>query len=67
MICKVYIFCLLLVSFKNFINAYTSEALADQIINLPGASNLDVTFNQFSGYLNIEGSSGEKTKFMHYW
>ena len=46
--------------------AYTPEALADQITNLPGAENLDVTFNQFSGYLNIPGGSGN-SKFMHYW
>ena len=67
MICQIYIFCLVLASIENIINAYTSEALADQIINLPGASNLEVSFNQFSGYLNIEGLSGEKSKFMHYW
>jgi hypothetical protein len=47
-------------------SAYTPEALADQITNLPGAENLDVTFNQFSGYLNIPGASGN-SKFMHYW
>lgn len=46
---------------------YSSDALADQIVNLPGTSNLDIKFNQFSGYLNIPGSSGSDTKFMHYW
>lgn len=42
--------------------AYTPEALADQVTNLPGAENLDLTFNQFSGYLAVD-----KTKQMHYW
>ncbi|KAJ1425470.1 peptidase S10, serine carboxypeptidase, partial [Ochromonadaceae sp. CCMP2298] len=48
-------------------DAYTEAALADQVTNLPGASSLDLKFNQFSGYLNIPGVSGEDTKFMHYW
>lgn len=42
--------------------AYTEEALADQITALPGAENLDITFNQFSGYLTVDN-----TKQMHYW
>jgi hypothetical protein len=42
--------------------AYTTEALADQVTSLPGAENLDITFNQFSGYLKIS-----ETKNMHYW
>lgn len=46
---------------------YTPEALADQITDLPGAENLDINFNQFSGYLNIPGVDGNMTKFMHYW
>ena len=41
---------------------YTPEALKDQVLNLPGAEKLDVNFNQFSGYLNING-----TKNNHYW
>lgn len=41
---------------------YTEEALADQITNLPGAENLSINFNQFSGYLTVDG-----TKQMHYW
>lgn len=44
--------------------AYTPEALADQITALPGAESLDVTFNQFSGYLNINEATG---KNIHYW
>ena len=43
-------------------NAYTNDALADQITNLPGAEKLDLNFNQFSGYLTVDGS-----KEMHYW
>lgn len=46
--------------------AYTPEALADQITNLPGAEKLDIKFNQFSGYLNIPGNNGN-SKYMHYW
>jgi len=44
--------------------AYTPEALADQIINLPGAENLKIPFNQFSGYLSVPGVA---TKNLHYW
>lgn len=35
--------------------AYTNEALADQVLNLPGAEKLSFNFNQFSGYLAIDG------------
>ncbi|CAE7566461.1 SCPL28 [Symbiodinium microadriaticum] len=42
--------------------AYTDEALADQVTALPGAEKLDINFNQFSGYLTVDG-----TKQMHYW
>jgi carboxypeptidase C (cathepsin A) len=42
--------------------AYTPEALADQVTNLPGAENLELNFNQFSGYLTVNG-----TKNLHYW
>lgn len=48
-------------------NAYTEEALADQVLNLPGAESLKVAFNQFSGYLTIPGTKGGATKHMHYW
>jgi len=51
----------------NVASAYTSEALADKIIKLPGTENLDITFNQFSGYLDIPGTSGANTKHLHYW
>jgi carboxypeptidase C (cathepsin A) len=46
--------------------AYTPEAEADRITNLPGSENLNITFNQFSGYLAIPGASGN-SKNMHYW
>jgi carboxypeptidase C (cathepsin A) len=65
---------------KNFVNllvtcvvtvvsisqAYTTEALADQVTNLPGAEHLDISFNQFSGYLQIPGSANTY-KYIHYW
>jgi len=41
---------------------YTPDALADQITSLPGAEKLDLTFNQFSGYLTVDS-----TKNLHYW
>ena len=41
---------------------YTPEALLDQVTNLPGAENLNVNFNQFSGYLKVTS-----TKNNHYW
>jgi len=44
------------------VNAYTEQALADQVVNLPGTTGLDIPFNQFSGYLTVDG-----TKNMHYW
>ncbi len=45
---------------------YTPEALADKVVKLPGAENLDIKFNQFSGYLAIPGAVGN-SKNMHYW
>jgi len=45
---------------------YTTDALNDQIKSLPGAEKLDVTFNQFSGYLAIDGAQPGSKK-MHYW
>jgi hypothetical protein len=48
--------------FSGVFADYTPEALADQVTSLPGAENLDFSFNQFSGYLTIGGS-----KNMHYW
>lgn len=35
---------------------YTEQALKDQIANLPGAEDLNVDFNQFSGYLKVGGT-----------
>jgi len=37
------------------VSAYTEQALADQVTDLPGAESLDVNFNQFSGYLPVDG------------
>ena len=34
---------------------YTPEALQDRISDLPGAEALNLTFNQFSGYLHVDG------------
>jgi hypothetical protein len=42
--------------------AYTDDALKDQVTNLPGSENIDISFNQFSGYLTV----GD-TKQLHYW
>jgi carboxypeptidase C (cathepsin A) len=41
---------------------YTDEALLDQVVEMPGLL-WKPTFNQFSGYLNLEGTQ----KFIHYW
>lgn len=41
---------------------YSAEALADQITALPGAEDIEITFNQFSGYLKVNN-----TKNLHYW
>ena len=35
---------------------YTEQALKDQIANLPGSEDLDIDFNQFSGYLKVGGT-----------
>lgn len=53
---------LLLLAAASFTNAYSNDALMDQVKNLPGSENLNVDFNQFSGYLTVD-----KTKHMHYW
>lgn len=57
----------LLLALAGSVSAYTPEALADQVTALPGAENLKVNFNQFSGYLSIPGTSGALTKHLHYW
>jgi hypothetical protein len=46
--------------------SYIPDALADQITSLPGAEDLAVSFQQFSGYLDIPGHDGN-SKHMHYW
>lgn len=40
--------------------AYTPDAIADQIVELPG---LSTAFNQFSGYITLAGTQ----KHIHYW
>jgi len=52
--------------FAVMARAYTDEAKADQILNLPGADKLNFNFNQFSGYLAIDGVKTGSKK-MHYW
>lgn len=54
---------------KEIVDSYSSEAMVDKVENLPGTENLVVNFNQFSGYLDVQGSRafGENTKRMHYW
>lgn len=56
-------FCLYSSAVANTVKeGYTPEALADQIIDLPGTEHLEFSFNQFSGYVKISD-----TKNMHYW
>ncbi len=43
-------------------NIYTEAALNDMVTNLPGLKDT-LTFNQFSGYLNLPGTK----KQIHYW
>eukprot|EP01038_Epipyxis_sp_PR26KG_P013542 gene13542-18166_t len=52
---------------STVVGEYTPEALADQVISLPGADKLNIKFNQFSGYLSIPGTDGTLSKHMHYW
>lgn len=60
---------------RLFMYSYSTDALADKIRNLPGAENLNVNFNQFSGYLSILGNEPlnqtkiirKKTKNLHYY
>jgi Serine carboxypeptidase len=58
---------LLLIVLRKFTNSYSTQALIDKIETLPGAENLDVKFNQFSGYLPVNGAEGKPSKYLHYW
>ena len=49
-------------AFAAAVADYTPEALADQVTNLPGAEGLTIPFNQFSGFIKVNG-----TKNLHYW
>ena len=51
-----------LVGYSAAAAEYTPEALSDQITSLPGAENLEINFNQFSGYIKVNN-----TKNLHYW
>ena len=42
--------------------SYTPEAVLDQVVKLSGLEH-DINFNQFSGYLQLSGTS----KHIHYW
>jgi hypothetical protein len=46
--------------------AYTQDALDDMVVDLPGSDGMDLPFNHFSGYLDIEGKDGTLSKHMHY-
>ena len=56
--------CLLLLSYaiSGLSFQYTSEALLDQVTELPGL-NWKPEFNQFSGYINLPDTE----KYIHYW
>ena len=47
--------------------SYSSDALADEILSLPGTAGLSFSFRHFSGYLSIPGTSSKHSKQMHYW
>ena len=54
---------LLLISlFTAVTSSYTDEALADQVIQMPGLA-YEPAFNQFSGYIQLDGTQ----KHIHYW
>ena len=49
--------------------SYSLDAVRDKILELPGSENLEVLFNQFSGYLAVQGNGalGDNSKNLHYW
>ncbi len=53
----------ILVQLVSFIYGYTTEAIDDQVLQLPGLVD-PINFNHFSGYLTV-GNGG--TKKIHYW
>lgn len=62
---KIVIF--LLIALIKSARSYTTQALSDKVVILPGAEKLDVKFNQFSGYLPVNGTGGQPSKQLHYW
>lgn len=46
---------------------YTDAAISDQVLSLPGADALAITFNQFSGYIDVRAEKAERPAYMHYW
>ena len=57
-----FFFCIL----QHVVICYLQEALNDKIGILPGSESLNVSFNQFSGYLAVQGREA-KSKNLHYW
>lgn len=51
---------------QHVVICYSPEALNDKIGILPGSESLNVSFNQFSGYLAVQGGH-TKSKNLHYW
>ena len=59
---RLFLSLLFFVSSSSYSFDYTEEALLDQVTELPGLT-WNPIFNQFSGYLNLEGTE----KNIHYW
>jgi len=53
--------CIFLALAHSALGDYTPEALADEVISLPGLTE-NINFKQFSGYLKVNS-----TKNLHYW
>ena len=57
---------LLIGNFNTSVESYSTAALDDEVLHLPGTEALTIKFKQFSGYLKFPGS-GSGTKYVHYW
>lgn len=62
--CSVTVLVALLIFSTTTAFGYSPEALADEVVNLPGAP--PVNFKQFSGYLSAPGKT-PTSKQIHYW